>query len=117
MQWVLASGTIALAARGQMRIDLGAQGKNIDFSAAEITRPSKTGTVLPTTCGIGETFLKTGESAGKNLFVSTAANVWIVQGIEMPGPSASANQVLTTDGTAFSWVALGGDVSGREASP
>src|SRR5947209_4277808 len=92
------------------------QRKNTDSSAAKMTRQSKMGTVLPTTCRMGETFLKTGASAGKNLFVCAAANVWTVQGIEMPDPSASANQVLTTDGTAFSWAALGGDVSGREPS-
>src|SRR5258708_2403378 len=110
---VLASAAMAGAAHGQTKVDLGKQGRDIDFSTMGSTRPSKTGTVLPATCAVGETFLKTNAAAGKNLFVCTTANVWTVQGIEMPDPTASANQVLTTDGTAFSWAALGGDVSGR----
>ena len=35
------------AARGQTQIDLRTQGKNIDFSSAARTRPSKTGTSVP----------------------------------------------------------------------
>src|SRR5205807_615783 len=97
---------------GQTKVDLRTQGKSIDFAGAATTRPSKTGTVLPGVCGIGETFLKTDAAAGKNVYVCTAANVWTVQGVEMPDPTGKANQVLTNDGTSFSWVAAGGDVSG-----
>ena len=61
------------AARGQTQIDLRTQGKNIDFSSAARTRPSKTGTSLPAVCTIGETFVKTDAAAGKNLYVCTAA--------------------------------------------
>ena len=64
-----------IGARGQTQIDLRTQGKNIDFSMAARTRPSKTGTLVPAVCTIGETFVKTDAAAGKNLYVCTAANV------------------------------------------
>ena len=101
------------AARGQTQIDLRTQGKNIDFSAAAHTRPSKTGTTIPSSCTIGETFLKTDASAGRNLYVCTAANLWAVQGIEVPDATGNADQVLTNNGSGLLWQALGGDVSGR----
>ena len=104
---------MAGAAHGQTKVDLRTQGKSIDFAAAGSTRPSKTGTALPGACSVGETFLKTDAAAGKNLYVCTAANVWTVQGVDLPDPMGKANQVLTTDGTSFSWAAMGGDVSGR----
>jgi hypothetical protein len=100
------------AARGQTQIDLRTQGKNIDFSSAARTRPSKTGTLVPTVCTIGETFVKTDAAAGKNLYICTAVNVWTVQGVEVPDPTGKVNQVLTNDGSGYNWQALGGDVSG-----
>ena len=81
-------------ARGQTQIDLRTQGKNIDFSLAARTRPSKTGTLVPAVCTIGETFLKTDAVAGKNLYVCTAVNVWTVQGAEVPDVTGRAGQVL-----------------------
>jgi hypothetical protein len=101
------------AARGQTQIDLRTQGKNIDFSSAARTRPSKTGTLVPAVCTIGETFVKTDAAAGKNLYVCTATNVWTVQGVEVPDPTGKADQVLTNDGSGLSWQGFGGDLSGR----
>ncbi len=101
------------AARGQTQIDLRTQGKNIDFSLAARTRPSKTGTLLPAVCMIGETFVKTDAAAGKNLYVCTAVNVWTVQGIEMPDATGKWDQVLSNNGSGYVWQALGGDVNGR----
>src|SRR5256885_7003816 len=97
IRFILVSTAMAGAAHGQTKVDLGKQGRDIDFSTMGSTRPSKIGTVLPATCAVGETFLKTNAVAGKNLFVCTTANAWTVQGIEMPDPSASAKQVLTTE--------------------
>src|ERR1035441_8218574 len=99
-------------ARGQTQIDLRTQGKNIDFSMAARTRPSKTGTLVPAVCMIGETFLKTDAVAGKNLYVCTAVNVWTVQGVEVPDAAGRAGQVLTNDGSGLYWQGIGGDVSG-----
>src|SRR5438309_8541256 len=112
----LASAAMASAAVGQTKVDLRTQGKSIDFAGAITTRPSKTGTALPGACGVGETFLKTDAPAGKNIYVCTAANVWTVQGVEMPDPAGKTNQVLTNDGTSFAWAAFGGDVSGAPGS-
>ena len=101
-----------IAARGQTQIDLRTQGRNIDFSTAASTRPSKTGTSLPAACSTGETFLKTDAPAGKNLYVCTASGVWTVQGVEVPNPTGKSDQVLSNDGSGFLWQALGGDIAG-----
>ena len=112
LRYVCVAAAIIGAARGQTQIDLRTQGKNIDFSSAARTRPSKTGTLIPAVCTIGETFVKTDAAAGKNLYVCTAANVWTVQGIEVPDPTSKANQILTNDGSGFFWQALSGDMTG-----
>ena len=104
------------AARGQTQIDMRTQGKSIDFSSAVRTRPSKTGTLVPAVCTIGETFVKTDAAAGQNLYVCTAINVWTVQGVEVPDPTGKADQVLSNDGSELAWQAFGGDVSGRSGA-
>ena len=98
---------------GQTRIDLRTQGKNVDYSTAASTRPSKTGTLAPATCAIGETFLKTDAPAGKNSYVCTAQNVWTVQGVEVPDVAGKVDQLLSNDGAALGWRALGGDIGGQ----
>src|ERR1039458_5371233 len=113
LRCVCVAAAIIGAARGQTQIDLRTQGKNIDFSSAARTRPSKTGTLLPAVCTIGDTFVKTDAVAGKNLYICTAANVWTVQGVEVPDITGKSNQVLTNDGSGLSWQAFGGDVTGR----
>jgi hypothetical protein len=62
------------------RIDLRTQSKDVDFSGANSTKPFRTGTQLPATCSIGETFLKMDASLGQNLYVCTAADLWTRQG-------------------------------------
>src|ERR1035441_6210740 len=112
LRCVCVAAAIIGAARGQTQIDLRTQGKNIDFSSAARTRPSKTGTLVPAVCTIGETFVKTDAVAGRNLYVCTATNVWAVQGIEVPDPTSKANQIRSNDGSGFFWQALGGDLTG-----
>src|SRR5262249_14439119 len=109
---VLASAAMAGAAHGQTKIDLRKRGKSADFLAAGATRPAQRGTTLPGAGAIGATFPTDRAPAGKNLFVCTAANVWTVQGVELPDPTGKANQVLTNNGSSFSWAGLSGDVSG-----
>ena len=84
-------------AGGQTRIDMRTQGKNMDFSTAASTRPSKTGTLVPAACAIGETFLKTDAPGGKNLYVCTAQNVWAAQGVDaqLPGAGGDLSGTLT----------------------
>jgi hypothetical protein len=104
----------ALTAAAQTQIDLATQGKNIDFSNASSTRPFRTGTALPATCAVGETYFKTDATAGENLYACTSTGVWTLQSGTNPVPATAgnANRVLSNDGTAPEWRALGGDVSG-----
>ena len=67
LRWVCVAAAMIGAARGQTQIDLRTQGKNIDFSSAARTRPSKTGTSVPSVCTIGETFVKT-DAAGARTY-------------------------------------------------
>ncbi len=113
LRYVCVAAAMIGAARGQTQIDLRTQGKNIDFSSAVHTRPSKTGTLVPAVCTIGETFVKTDAAAGKNVYICTAVNVWTVQGIEVPDATGKANQVLSNDGSGYNWQAFGGDITGR----
>src|SRR5205807_5782495 len=106
--WLVA-GTIA--ASGQTRVDMRTQSKNVDFSAASSTKPSKAGTTLPATCSVAETFLKIDASAGKNLYVCTQMNTWTAQGA--PDTSGNADKVLSNDGATTGWRAMGGDVNGK----
>jgi hypothetical protein len=64
----------------QTALDLRSQAKNIDFSGASFTKPSKTGASLPAACSVGETFFHTNAPAGQNLYGCTAANVWSAMG-------------------------------------
>jgi len=94
---LICRGTLVAAAIGygmaQTAVDLRTQSKSVDFSGATSTKPSKTGTSLPSACSIGETFLNIGAATGQNLYVCTTTNGWSAQG---------------AGGTAT----LGGDASG-----
>ena len=83
----------ATALSAQTLIDLGKQGKNIDFTAAPYTRPVKTGTSLPATCTTGDMFLNLAGAAGNNLYACTATNTWTVQA------GAQSNSGLPDPGT------------------
>jgi hypothetical protein len=100
-------------ARGQTEIDLKTQTKSVDFTGAAYTKPFKSGSALPATCGTGEAFLKAGAPAGQNFYTCTAANNWTIQsGSSLPNPSGNANAVLSNDGTNVNWQIIGGDISG-----
>lgn len=64
---------------GQTRVNLGYQARNVDFGAAVSTRPFKTGTVLPSTCQVGESFFKSDAEPGQNLYGCTGSNQWSLQ--------------------------------------
>jgi len=97
----------------QTQIDLRTQAKRVDFSNANSTKPSKTGTAVPSTCAVGETFLKTNAAPGANWYVCTATNVWTVQGSLLPDYQAGGyGKVLSNDEAGMGWESLGGDVSG-----
>jgi hypothetical protein len=75
---LIASFSVA-ALSGQTLIDIGKQGKNIDFTGAPYTRPVKTGTSLPATCAVGDMFLNLAGTTGNNLYACTGTNTWTVQ--------------------------------------
>lgn len=61
-------------------IDLGAQGRNADFSAFTFTRPVSVGSALPSTCQVGQLFYNTIAPAGANLYSCATQNSWTVIG-------------------------------------
>jgi hypothetical protein len=76
----LALVVCAAQSRAQTLLDLRSQTRNVDFSAAVMTRPVKTGTVLPATCAGGQLFFKTDAPAGTNLYGCVGTNTWVTQG-------------------------------------
>ena len=72
-------------------IDLKAQSRNVDFTAAASTRPFKSGTALPATCALGEMFYLSSAAAGTNLYGCTAANAWT---LEAGSGAQAASQLL-----------------------
>jgi len=106
-----AAASIASLAIGQTSIDLRTQAKNVDFSTASTTKPSKAGTLLPAACSAGETFFKLDAAAGQNLYLCTALNAWTAiigngvsgqgTGVSLPfGVSATASVVSIANSTA-----------------
>ena len=69
-----------LTAQAQTQIDLRTQAKSVDFSGALSTKPLKTGTALPTSCGTGEVFFNILAPTGANIFACTAPDTWTVEG-------------------------------------
>lgn len=65
-----------LPAFSQTTINLGTQGRNVDFSSQSFTRPISVGTALPSTCQVGQLFFNSAAAAGSNLYGCTALNVW-----------------------------------------
>jgi hypothetical protein len=107
---------LALAAAGQTKVDLGAQGRKADFSGFGATKPFQVGTTLPSWCTTGQAFFKSDEQPGKNLYLCTATDTWRkVSSGDLPVP-LSANQLLGTaaDGASleFKSVASGLVLSG-----
>lgn len=64
--------------QAQTKVDLGKQvrSQTVDFSAAGSTKPVKSGTVLPGTCGLGEMFFRIDAIPGENLYLCASANTW-----------------------------------------
>jgi len=67
--WLLtAAWSGALA---QTQVDLRTQSKSVDFTAASLTKPARSGASLPSTCSAGEMFFLNGV-----LYSCTTANNW-----------------------------------------
>jgi hypothetical protein len=78
----------------QTLIDLGAQSRNVDFSAAVATRPFKSGGVVPSICSTGETFFKIDAPAGQNLYTCTASNTWTQMVVTSGNSGAGGVEVI-----------------------
>lgn len=88
----------------------------VDASTAARTRPNKSGTALPGTCTVGDTFYDTDATAGRNIFGCTAANTWTLQGdggsgggiASLGGQTGSAQTFAAgTAGTDVAWSSAG----------
>lgn len=79
MYRILFAALLAAAADGQTVLSLDTQSKNVDFTKAAFTRPVKTGTILPSTCSVGDLFFQTNAVAGSNLYGCASANTWSAQ--------------------------------------
>lgn len=91
---ILLALSVCALVEAQTTINLGTEGRDVDFSAAPFTKPVKVGTVLPATCGVGELFFDTASPAGQNLFGCTAPNTWSLLG-SYPGlPDPGANGLV-----------------------
>ncbi len=69
-----------------------------DASGAAASKPAKSGSVLPVTCGVGEQFFNTGSAAGQNLYLCSPANTWtqITGGATGTGTSAGTGASATS---------------------
>jgi hypothetical protein len=88
--WFTLAAGIPLAA--QTQVDLRTQSKGVDFTAAQSTKPFKSGGALPATCAQGEMFFLTAASAGTNLYGCAATNTWTLE----TGGAGGAVQVQNT---------------------
>ena len=81
-----------------------------DISGKTSTKPVKTGTVAPGTCGVGELFFDTDATAGQNIFGCTALNTWTLEGDGGAGggaPSDATYITKTANSTLSAEFALG----------
>jgi hypothetical protein len=77
-----------VAAQTGTKIDLQNQTRSVDFSAANYTKPAKTGTALPPTCSTGEAYVLTTAVPGANFYICTQTNTWSLQATAGPqGPA------------------------------
>jgi hypothetical protein len=72
---------------GQLtQVDLRLQSRDVDFSGASATKPFRSGTGLPSTCGLGEMYYRLDASAGMNVYGCTSTNSWTLE----QGPPAAS---------------------------
>lgn len=86
---MLPAGVIAGTAvlYGQLtQLDLRLQSRDVDFSAASSTKPFKSGSGLPASCGQGEMYYRLDATAGMNVYGCTTANSWTLE----QGPPAAS---------------------------
>lgn len=113
IQRILFAAVAAGALHGQItQLDLHYQGRDVDFSTANATKPFKSGTGFPSICAIGEMFFKVDGPPGANLYGCTSLNSWTLEQTSYPTLTGNSGKVMTTDGTSLMFGSLGGDISG-----
>ena len=114
-RWLLGTAAV-MGSSAQTQLDLRTQTRNVDFSGVP-TKTFRTGSVLPATCSVGETFFRLGAPAGKSFYGCTAQNVWTLQGPpDLPDTAGQSGKVLSTDGSTAAWTGIAGDVFGTLGS-
>jgi hypothetical protein len=91
-------------------IDLRAQSRNVDFTAAASTRPFKSGAALPASCSVGEMFYLSNATAGSNVYGCTASNSWTLEAGEGAQSGAQLTDLVATRTSATS-LTIGGNCS------
>src|SRR4051812_31866935 len=62
--------------QAQTKVDLGKQVRNVDFTAADFTKPFKAGLTLPVVCSANEVFLLVDGIGGFTLWICGSTNIW-----------------------------------------
>jgi len=75
-----ADGTTALQTTTEAGTITTSSSATINDGGAAATTPNKSGTALPGTCTVGQTYFKTDATAGQNQYGCTATNTWTAQG-------------------------------------
>src|SRR5215467_684844 len=104
---ILAAAGSALA---QTQIDLRTQSKNVDFTGAPFTRPVKTGTLLPTTCTVGDMYFLTNAPAGLNLYGCASTNTFVLE--SAAGSGGGGALTIENNGTAVGARGVANYISG-----
>src|SRR5882724_8240074 len=92
--WV---GAAPNTAYSQTLVDLGRQGRNVDFTNAVSTRPIKTGTALPGTCTLGDLFFQTGATV-QSLYGCFTSNTWAMLGSSTGLADPGSNGIVKRTG-------------------
>jgi hypothetical protein len=94
IQQLLWMNAAAGALHGQItQLDLHFQSRDVDFSAANATKPFKSGATLPVICGTGEMFFNLTAPAGSNLYGCTSLNSWTLESTSSSGSGVMASQL------------------------
>ena len=107
-QYIIVIGLIAVvSAAPQTTVNPRTQSESVDFATE--TRPTKTGTMLPQTCAVGETFFKTNAAPGQSLYGCSSNNNWTLQGCAwMPGLIWRGTWSASTPYASYNIVAYSG---------
>src|SRR5580698_2308920 len=97
---------------GQLtQLDLRLQSRDVDFSAASATKPFKSGTGLPSSCGQGEMYCRLDASAGMNVYGCTASNSWTLEQGQPAASMASQLGDFAVTATSTTTLAIGAGCS------